>query len=81
MNPVQMLDAVETCIKERPALSARHWLICWHEGRLKCLPVGTIKDDGNVFGTFNVDDLNQGLTLDQWSQISRKITLFFERKK
>lgn len=81
MGPEQLLLAVEECIKERPDLSARHWVICWHEGRLKCLPVGTIKDDGNIFGNFTTDDLNQGFTLDQWGQVAKKIILFFERKK
>jgi hypothetical protein len=81
MNPEQLLIAVETCIKERPALDAKLWTICWHEGRLKCLPANTVKDDGNIFGTFHVQDLWQGLTIDQWGRVSKKITLFFERKR
>lgn len=81
MNPEQLLISVEECIKERPDLPCKSWLICWHEGKLKCLPVGTIKDDGNIFGYFNTDDLTNGLSLDQWGQVAKKIALFFERKK
>jgi hypothetical protein len=80
MNPEQLLTAVEECIKERPDLDAKLWTICWHENRLKCLPSRAVKNNGNVFGTFNVDDLNKGLTLDQWGQVAKKIALFFERK-
>lgn len=81
MNPEQLLNAVETCIKERPNLDANLWVICWNEGKLKCLPSRGVKNDGNIFGRLTVDDLAKGLTLEQWERISKKIATFFEGKK
>jgi len=78
MNPEQLLTAVEECIRERPRNDAKLWTICWHENKLKCLPSRAVKNDGNCFGTFGVDDLKKGLTLDQWASVAKKITLFFE---
>jgi hypothetical protein len=80
MNPEQMLNAVMECIKERTQLDAKRWVICWHKNRLKCLPANTVKNDGNIFGCFHVDDLNKGLTLEQWSDVAKKIANFFEKK-
>lgn len=79
MNPEQLLNAVETCIKERTKLDAKLWVICWHENQLKCLPARGVKNDGNIFGRFSVEDLNAGLSLDQWSSVAKKIAEFFER--
>lgn len=81
MNPEQLLNAVEECIKERPDLDTKLWAVCWHEDRLKCLPSRVVKRNGNVFGVFNTMELNKGLSLEQWSYVARRITEFFERKK
>jgi len=81
MNPEQILNSVEICIAERPKLDAKIWVVCWHEERLKCLPVQTVKNDGNIFGRFTIDDLEKGLTFEMWSEIAKKIVLFFERGK
>ena len=75
-----MLVAVEECIKERTPLDCKLWVICWHEERLKCLPHRSTKDDGNIFGRFNVSDLERGLTLEQWSSVAKKMICFFRIK-
>ena len=79
MNPEQLLTAVSECIKERPHNDAKLWTICWNNKQLMCLPSRTVKNDGNCFGTFSVEDLKKGLSLDQWASIAKKIHFFFER--
>jgi hypothetical protein len=81
MNPEQLLNAVEVCIKERTPLDCKSYRICWHEGRLKCLPARAIKDDGNCFGTFSEEDIKKGLSIEQWGKVAKKITEFFEVHK
>lgn len=80
MNPEQILNSVETVIKERPVSAASRFVICWFDSKLQCLPSGFIKDDGNIFGNFSYDELTNGLTPDQWSKLSHKIAVFFELK-
>lgn len=81
MNPVQILNAVETCIAERVDLDCKSYTICWNENRLKCLPSRAVKNDGNCFITISADDCKKGLSLEQWATCQRKIAYFFEGKK
>ena len=80
MNPVQILDSVETCIAERVDLDCKSYVICWHEGRLKCLPSRAVKNDGNVFLRISADDCKKGLSLEQWGECQKKLANFFEQK-
>jgi len=80
MNPEQLLNSVEECIKERPKLDAKLWVIVWHENRLKCIPDKAKMSDMVIFAMLHVDDLTQGLTIKSWSNIAKKITEFFENK-
>lgn len=81
MNPENLLSEVEKCIAERPMSYVSQWVICWHENKFKCLPARVVKDDGNIFGRFHYDDLINGLTVDQWNRLSKRIAEFFEKEK
>ena len=80
MNAEKSLLEVEGVIKLRKPNYIPKWSVCWLEGRIQCVPEKSILNDGNVFGTFTDDDLNNGLTLKQWELLKKAIALFFERK-
>jgi hypothetical protein len=81
MNPLQMLNAVETCIAERTIFDCKSYVICWHEDRLKCLPTRAVKNDGNIFLQITAADCKHGLSPSQWEECCKNIAEFFERKK
>lgn len=81
INAEQILNAVETCIKERKPYGVKNWVICWLNDGLRCMPKDTVKNDGNIFGHITEDDATHGLTLKQWGEIQYKISWFFEQKK
>ena len=77
MNPEQILDAVETAIRERPQSPELKYVICWLDNKIQCVPMKGLKDDGNIFWIFFVDEVDRGFTNAAWDQIKRKIHYFF----
>jgi hypothetical protein len=80
MNPEQLLNSIETVISKRPVSSSNRWVICWLNNKLQCLPSDSVKDDGNIFGNFSTDELINGFSIKQWSDLSRNIVIFLRSK-
>lgn len=81
MNPEPFLNAVEEAIRTREASDTNHWCICYLKSGIKCMPARTIIDEGNIFGRFSTDELNDGFTTRQWSSILCEIANYLVRKK
>lgn len=78
INPEMLLEFAAVAIMERTRSTTKAWVICYKDGFVKCLPAKRFIDDGNVFGNFREGDLENGLSAEQWDNLSKRMSTFFE---
>lgn len=81
MNPNELLNEATHAIEDRPNIPSTHWLVCLHEGKIKCLPISCRQLPEYTFKIITNTEAAEGLTTAEWGHLILRMANFFERKK
>lgn len=73
----EVLDYLQNIIKNRPASVCDKYHICETDGKLTCQPANHTGFRHPVFFNLNRTQLNEGLTVREWADLTKIAITFF----
>jgi len=79
LNPLHVLNFIETLISEMSWTTERHFKICMLNNRIQIIPANKTTLPNTVFLKFSESDLWNGFTAGQWNKILTNATKMIKK--